>query len=368
MSMLSDAEHTALVTSPAVVGAGPTTGFGLGVTLRHPLALETEVPIAWPSVIRQPVRNDYPLLACVEADVRWMRVPVADLADPRQSRRLQILRAEGIAVQAVALGEAEALDHSDHLQGKADRLELQLPGRRLPEADVLRRLGDGALPLALCPVLPGQPLPGKQHHRTRIGYLADELTPLGELLEATAVTAAAVCRLPGQPWEMVTELLAARQQRPWELLLLSETPGIDPQSNAVALARALLAAAALDAPLFAEPLVDMDRTMDVAHGLLDTLCNPRPTYELARCVTALVGSAVAEALAVETRGNCEIVTLGDHIRLLITQHDGDLVGDVLPQHDAWQVCQLTSATVAALDSTRCLTTAEGPLLVYRTEA
>ena len=373
MSILPDAHSTALLTTPALVGATPADGFGLGVTLRHPLALDTEVPIAWPSVIRQPVRNDYPLLACVEADIRWLRVPVADLVDPVQSRRLQILRAEGIAVQAVALGEAEALAHSSRLPDHADRLELQLPGRRLPDADALRRLGDSPLPLALCPVLPGQPVPGKQHHRTRIGYLAEELAALGELLEATAVTAAAVCRLSDQPWESLAALLSVRQERPWELLLLSEAPGIDPQANAAALARALLAAATLDAPLFAEPLVDMDRTMDVAHGLLDTLCNPRPTYELARCVTALARGAVGTALSVDARTDGEIVTLGDHIRLLIVQRDGAQIDEMLGAtivdlsgDGAWRVCQLTSATVTALDPTRCLATADGPLLVYRT--
>ena len=50
-------------------------GSPLGVTLRHSLAPATEVPIAWQSTVRQPVRNDFPLLACLELGVRHLRVP-----------------------------------------------------------------------------------------------------------------------------------------------------------------------------------------------------------------------------------------------------------------------------------------------------
>jgi hypothetical protein len=366
MSVLPDAQGgAALVTAPAIVNAAPTTGFGLGVSLRHPLAVETEVPVAWPSVIRQPVRNDYPLLACVEAGVRWVRAPVADLVNPGSCRRLQILRAEGVAVQAVALGETEALAHCADLQGLADRLELQLPGRQLPDADALRQLSDAGLPLALCPVLPGQPVPGKQHHRTRHGYLADELGPVGELLRATSVAAAVVCRLPTDPWEELTALRSAQEEQPWEMLLLTEAPGIAPAANAAALARALLVAASLDATLFVEPLVDMDRTMDVTHGLLDTLCNPRPTFELARCAAALARNAVGSTLSVQTRADCEIVSLGD-LRLLLAQEAtaSTPLGELLPGGGERRVCDLTTATITAFDPSRCLTPADGPLLVY----
>ncbi|MDA0333907.1 MAG: metallophosphoesterase [bacterium] len=368
MSVLADPHSTVLLTSPAAFGAPAAAGFALGVSLRHPLALETAVPVAWPSVIRQPVRNDYPLLACVEGGVQWVRVPVADLLDPGPARRLQILRAEGIAVQAVALGEAEALAHSQRLQGQVDRLELQLPGRRLPDVDALRRLADGPLPLALCPVLPGQPVPGKQHNRTRHGYLPDELTALGELLESTAVTAAAVCRIPEQPWQVLAALLATRGHRHWEMLLLAEAPGVDPIANAGSLARALVVGIALDAPLFAEPLVDMDRTMDVAHGLLDTLCNPRPTFELARCAVALAQGIAGAATVITRPAGCEVVAIGSDNWLLLPQQDGTRLDDVLAEDGPRRVCRLTTASVSTFDPSHTLEMAHGPLWIYRMPA
>lgn len=362
MDVLPTAGQTSLITLPARPGSAPVAGFSLGATLRHPLALDTEVPVAWPSVIRQPVRNDYPLLACVEAGAGWVRVPVADLADTAASRRLQVLRAEGIAVQAVALGEQEALDHSAHLIGQADRLELQLPGRRLPDADALRRLGDNPLPLVLCPVLPGQPVAGKQHHRTRFGYLANELEPLLAVFEATGVSAAVACRLAAQPWETVAALQAARASHSWDLQVLVETPGVDESANAATLAQVLVAAASLDAPVFVEPLVDMDRTMDVTHGLLDTLCNPRPVFELVRCLTALLKDATGAVLQVDNDAGCEITTLGDQGRLVIPGPEalspslGDMVAD-----SGLRVCRLLDGTVGAFDATERI---GSPLWVY----
>src|SRR5665811_1817435 len=72
----------------------------LGLTLRHPIAPSAEVPIAWQSTIRQPVRNDYPLLACVELGVRHVRVPAADLSNAAQRERLVVLRDEGVSISA----------------------------------------------------------------------------------------------------------------------------------------------------------------------------------------------------------------------------------------------------------------------------
>jgi hypothetical protein len=43
--------------------------------------------------------------------------------------------------------------------------------------------------------------------------------------------------------------------------------------------------------LFFEPMTDFDRTMDVTHGLLDGRCNPRPAFEILRCLNTLLYSA-----------------------------------------------------------------------------
>ena len=363
-------DGSCLITPLPAASAGPARDgarFGAGLTLRHALAPQAEVPLAWPSVIRQPVRNDYPLLACLEMGASWVRAPLADLADPVQARRLDVLRAEGVRVQAVALGEEEALSHAGALAG-ADALEVQLPGRVLPDTRSVSALEKAGPPLVIAPVLPGQPVPGKQHHRTRIGFSPDELDDLGEAIEESQLTAAAACRLdPADPWETASLLEQARGRRPWQLQLLAELPAVDDGTNARAVARALVAAASLDVPIFLEPLVDLDRTMDAAWGLLDTRCNPRPPFEVARCLAALLRRGAGGPLTVTRRGSCEIASLGDEACLVIAGAAPVRLGDVLdePPPGLFWSCRLAAGAVTAFDPRSELTPEDGPLLVVR---
>ena len=359
-----------LVTPLPAASEGPSRGgpgFSPGVTLRHALAPRAEVPLAWPSVIRQPVRNDYPLLACLEMGVSWLRAPLSDLADPVQARRLEVMRAEGVRVQAVALGEEEALARAGDLAG-ADALEVQLPGRLLPDIRALSALGEAAPALVLAPVLPGQPVPGKQHHRTRIGFAPEELADLCEALEEVHLTAGVACRLdPADPWETARLLEQVRGRRTRQLQLLAEMPGVDDGTNANCVARAMLAAASLDVPLFLEPLVDLDRTMDVARGLLDTRCNPRPPFEVARCLGALLRRGAGRAVSVSRRGSCEIASLGDRACLVIVEAGSVRPGDLLeppPPGPLWS-CRLAAGAVTAYEPRTELRPEDGPLLVIR---
>ncbi|MEM7034991.1 MAG: metallophosphoesterase, partial [Chloroflexota bacterium] len=111
----------------------------LGVTLAHPLAHTTDVPLAWPSMIRQPVRNDYPFLACLELGVQQVRVPITDLADRIQRDRLAMLRDEGCQVTAMWLSdEIDALfEDTQRYNPCFDDLEIQLPGSLYPDQQML---------------------------------------------------------------------------------------------------------------------------------------------------------------------------------------------------------------------------------------
>ena len=361
MSTLSGRDDgEVLLTPPSAAGRAPE-GFGLGVTLRHPLAAMTEVPIAWPSVIRQPVRNDYPLLSCIDLGARWVRVPVADLRDPVQSRRLELMRRDGVGLQAVALGAEEALQCEEHL-ARADRLEVQIPGQLAPDADALRRLSSCCLPLVFSPVLPGESVAGKQHKRTRIGYRPDELDEVAASLEDAKVSATLTCRIDGDnPWSAVEALAASRAG----LQLLCELPGVDDAANVAAVTRAVVAAACLDVPLFLEPLVDMDRTMDVANGLLDTFCNPRPAFDAARCLGALltVHARPRESLQVDSTSGCEVVVCGA-ATLIIPGPVAVAVADLIGRSESLRVCRLSAGLATDLDP-RCLARRDdGPLLIY----
>jgi hypothetical protein len=269
----------------------------LGVTLRHPLAPATEVPIAWQSTIRQPVRNDFPLLACVELGVRHVRVPAGDLANPQQRERLSALRDEGIAVTAFwiwsercrVVEEAEA--HSDLLDG----VEIQIPSELLPDASCLEAIQQCAtlVPVTLAPLLPREVVAGKQHARTRIGYHADELEALNTFLrDRDALVDRVLCRvdagespLSSIGTERRSDSLSSIGALDWAV----EFGDADAEGQIPRAVEGMAAVAAhKGARLFLEPLVDLDRTMDTPPGLLDRLCNPRPVFNVVRTLNTIL--------------------------------------------------------------------------------
>ena len=157
----TDFTATQLITrSPATLQGAP-----LGLTLTHPLCPTAEVPLAWPSIIRQRVRNDYPLLALQELGATSVRVPWTDIEDPLQRERLQHLRAEGVTVQAfVPFDDELDLHHLlDHYPDCADRWEVQTAGAPLPDAACLELLADcrRRTPLSLSTIVPGERIGGK---------------------------------------------------------------------------------------------------------------------------------------------------------------------------------------------------------------
>jgi len=273
----------------------------LGVSLRHALATMSEVPIAWQSTIRQPVRNDYPFLACVEAGVRHVRFPSADLLNGQQRERLLALRDEGVALTATWIWSeqsqvmAEAVNNTPGL----DFVEVQYPGAVLPEAGCLQAIKDCAseadVPITLSALRPRETAPGKQHARTRIGYHLEELSSLDQHLGEHGVRVDRVlCRVDaGQsPWQTI---IGAHN-----IPVLNQIGAIDwavefGEANSpgqVERAVEAMAGVALfpESRLFFEPLMDLDRTMDAPVGLLDRLCNPRPVFHVVRTLNTILHS------------------------------------------------------------------------------
>jgi len=285
----------------------------LGLTARHPLAPSGQVPDAWPSTIRQPVRNDYGLLTLLELGTRSLRVPAADLADPVQSTRLAMARKQGVAITAQWLWSpnlplTEQVDaHCDQL----DSVELHLLGSPWPTAEVLSQFkqcrATVGKPIALSCVVPGRNVPGKQHGRSQFGYTIEQLTTLNQqLLTADIHVDRVCCRLDdasGQPpWEQLAKVQA--------LPTLSQIGAIDwlytiPTGNELAQATATSGAffSLLQRPtdrLFVDPFIDFDRTMDANMGLLDRQYNPRPLFHLLRHLnTVLYHTAHPTAAKVE---------------------------------------------------------------------
>ncbi|MBM3459603.1 MAG: hypothetical protein FJX77_13865, partial [Armatimonadetes bacterium] len=163
----------------------------LGITLHAPVAHSTLVPLAWPSAVRQPVRNDYPFLALLELGCRAVRTSAEDLLDPAQAERLQALQVAGVAVTAQLLWSGPASLAPYREAGfLPDSWEIRLPGL-IPDQTSLRRLAQAEFlwrtPVALAPVAPGQAVPGKQHPRTRMAFLAAEVSRVGEEVRAAGL-------------------------------------------------------------------------------------------------------------------------------------------------------------------------------------
>jgi hypothetical protein len=269
----------------------------LGVSLAGPLANVTEVPEAWPSAIRQRVRNDYPLLALEELGVRHLRAPLHDLADTLQQERLALMQAAGCTLTATAIWEGpEVLTRFEARGQAAETWELRLPGGAVPR-EALRWLLECARAnekrVALSPVLPNERVPGKQHRRTRCAYYVSELRGLSEELERLAlhVDRVLICSEPGQAPCGFYRSLASLPELPalGKVDLFVVAAPVDPASAAYEQAAHLFGAAPRpEARVYFSPLVELDRTMDRAAGLLDTLCNPQPAFHALRCLNTLL--------------------------------------------------------------------------------
>jgi hypothetical protein len=271
----------------------------LGLHLRSPLTVEAAGALAWPSVKRQRVRDDHPLLHAVELGARYVRVPASDLADPLQAQRLGYLRDEGLAVTGVWIA-APRLDLPAEVAAAVcppDTVEVQLPRRALPDDMLLRQLAalQGAgHDIALAPLLPMAKAPGRYHPRARLGYVPSEVEDL-----ACCVTAAGLAPLRAVAWldpqaDVIDAITAfdnpARTDGIGGIDVVMTMPADGPKGQWM-LARALMAAAVRrKSRLYLDPFVDLDRTNDTCLGLLDRLGNPRPAFHVLRSLNTLLGA------------------------------------------------------------------------------
>lgn len=297
-------------------------GSRIGVSAQHPITQVFGLPIAHPNVARQPFRNDYPLLAGMELGAGHLRIPGTDLSDPAQARRLRILRDEGIELTCTWLlsDGREVFDQLTRHRDLLSTVEVQLAGQLFPDGGCLELLSrtkqELGLSVSLCPVVNDMHIAGKQMPRTRMGYWVSEVDVLAECLEAASASVdRVVCRIDagGTPWHACADLA----KRPFSdhigaVDLLAGLPVAASEAHTAYAAEAVFAAAALkECRVFLGPLIDLDRTMEVAYGLLDRLCNPRPAFHAARCLnTVLFGSPVEWRMgACQTVGGARVLEL-----------------------------------------------------------
>ena len=185
----------------------------VGLTLRHPITPIAELPIAYPSVIRQKVRNDQHLLACIELGAKFARFPWRDLRDPFQRTRLKMLRPEGITPIATFL-EPRIASLPEHINANLDLIqnwEIQISNPSQLSDEVCETLNQCTelAELSICPIIPNERVHGKQHLRTRMGYHLDELEDLNATLQNADIhLQRVICRVPPNesPWTYIQAL------------------------------------------------------------------------------------------------------------------------------------------------------------------
>ena len=258
----------------------------LGITLSQPLSTTAEIPRAWPAAIREKVRNDYPLFACMEMGVGYVRVPLTDFLDTFQRRRLEILRKEGVKLDAVAIfsEELDILDTVRQIHPRIDGLEIQIVETLYPSEkciEIIKALQtDFGVSVTLLPIVCREATSGKQFPRFRLGYTPQEILSLNQFLAVNGVAIdRVICKLD------TDQSLCNQIQEIVRITPFSHISNVDfslefaatnNQTNANLAAEGLFSMATIPGSrIYFEPLIDLDRTMDVTHGLLDTLCNPR---------------------------------------------------------------------------------------------
>ena len=301
----------------------------IGLTLRHPITPIAEVPIAYPSVIRQKVRNDQHLLACIELGAKFVRFPWRDLRDSIQRTRLEMLRTEGITPIATFL-EPRITSLPEHIKANLDLIqnwEIQISNLAQLSGEVCETLNQCAklAELSICPIIPNERVHGKQHLRTRMGYHHNELE---SLQNADIHLQRVICRVPPNesPWTYIQALSKRKYANIGHIDVSLELDAQNDNTNARRIAEATFAIVRLpDARLFVDPLTDFDRTMDVTHGLLDTLCNPRTPFHTLRCLNTLLNSPVHDTTFTDPREKTQ-----DNNRILYLNNTHRQLALVLP--------------------------------------
>ena len=286
--------------------------------LRLPITNRSDGAISYPNHVRHRIRDDYPLLSCVEAGIRNVRFPIHDLDVSLQAGQLAVLRREGVELTATVLcPRPDDITAAARKATEADFIEVQLTNRFFPDSEDLEALAElrGAGVRVALALLALEDT-GKVHLRSRTGYRPRELPRLDEMLtEHGLVLDRAVCMVDSSEsvWRDIrafdTEL---RSVGGLDFMVPLDA---DDEANALAAAEALFAAATMPGcRVYLDPLQDLDRVTKVVHGLLDRLSNPRPAFHVTRVLNTVLfgeGRRPGDYSPVEPGGSANIWAIED---------------------------------------------------------
>lgn len=277
----------------------PSSSSRLGVSLIHPLTETTEIPATFPSAIRQRVHNDYPFFGCLEMGFSFVRTPMGVQENDVSRQKLRSLRRSGVTVIGTTLSRGSLASPTVEAakQGLLDEVEVRVVGGPLPTADTAEQVTRCQETLGssvnLSTIVPGRTVAEKQHSRLRSGFLHSELERLNDrLAEHDCHVDRVLCRVSGGDDPLTTmcerpdvDNLSRIGAVDW----LVTSTGVDASQLTDRLARAIFAIASQPGSrLYIEPLRALDRTMDLAPGLLDRRCNPTPAFDAVRCLNTVL--------------------------------------------------------------------------------
>lgn len=262
----------------------------LSVTAIRRLAEHSHVPASFPSSVPEPVRNDYPRIACHQVGVGAIRVSLEGGFE--RSTPSKLSRDGSTVVTTLFPRNIDLLDRYGTI---GDELEFRIAGKLLPDRSTLDLILDircnQDLPVSLSAIVPNRSVAGKQHDRLRSGYCTQGIRELDDHLDENGVSVDRVlCQVTGnnKPWETVLRApCAADLSQIGAVDFLFRSYDSDLETATARLAEVGLAVAARHrSRAYVEPFRSLDRTMDAAHGLLDRRCNTTQLYHVFACLNA----------------------------------------------------------------------------------
>lgn len=278
----------------------------LGLSLERPLISFSDIPSSWPSIISRRIRNDYPLLSILEMGTKFIEIPIKDLTNQIQNKRIHYIRSEGVAIIASVYWN----DSQDILKeirpyiNQIDGILIHFIGTPWPSSSCLKSINainrNFFIPIKLSCIIPGEKFKNKQHPRTRFGYKLSDLIRLNqELFKNNCKIDSVVCKIDKtvNTWDIIKKVerfsfLTNINSISFNVKLSS----MNDLSNANFVAEALFSSIVFSSPLYFQPLLDIDRAMDVTHGLLDNLCNPRPAFQVLKNLNTILNSIKIDPL------------------------------------------------------------------------
>ena len=258
---------------------------------------------------RKEVRNDYPLMALWDMGIRKLRVPMRDLMVPRTRERMRMLRLHGHQFTLFSFGapdraeRALILAHQDIFSAWEISVNWNVFEREAPViAEIARK---AAMPVYLSRLRSFDELreeaAGRYYHVINQGFLAADQAQMRGILDRPDLRGAIdgfVFRLTADRHPLdgireASEVAASLGTLASVHLRMCGSNPADTQEDDVwvagRVAEALVAVAAFDnVSVYVDTFIDNDRGYFVRNGVLDRLCNPRPSFHVIRNLTGLL--------------------------------------------------------------------------------